>query len=147
MPVVGGASSSYHVDKTPVLLHPGPVAIAEMQQVRYRDMEMISTRLGRLGSKPKGAWLAPTASVLIGSALGAALGAIPLFSSDAQLDKWVMPTYLTTMVALALLAIGFLAASRSVKAERADSVQAIKEDYDKWLADYQQDLGNAATAP
>jgi hypothetical protein len=76
------------------------------------------------------------AITLLSVALGAALAAIPLLSSTSHWDRWVVPTYCTTVCVAFLLSIVCGVAGRSVRRERADSVADIKADLDQLLDAY-----------
>jgi hypothetical protein len=69
------------------LIEPSEEHAAELGSVRRRDLMALSKRLGRVEAPPKGRWWLLAAQLLLGAALGAGIGALPLFSSTTELDS------------------------------------------------------------
>ena len=99
-------------------------------------MQTISDRLGRLcGHKVDLAAVFATAALLVaGGIVGGLIGLFPFLSSSPAHTTKVY--YGITLIVAAVFAILLWLARLAIKKERAESIQAIKEDLDKILTSY-----------
>lgn len=112
------------------LIHPGAQAVGEVTGMRLRDLRHYSKRLGRLQHPPKGRPWEIVALLLGGAAAGGAIGGIPVAGTGVE------PVYWAVVIATALVAGLCWLAGRTARQERAESVSAIKEDFDDFLDAY-----------
>lgn len=120
------------------VLHPKPEDVAELGRIRRRELQSLTDRLGRVEARPRSRVWNGAGAVLVSTSLGALLAGIPLLSSTADWDDWVIPVY-AAAIGVALLVGGLcFRAARSMRDERADSVADIKTDLDRLLAAYEQ---------
>lgn len=125
----GTATGRIPPPETPIL-HPSPHAVAELGQLRQREMDSISERLGRFSKMPWATIWGAVAAILIGAAVGGALAALQMAPDTDRTAYWA--------IVGGVLIAGLLAAAAafSTNSEHTDSIQAIKEDFDKLLAVY-----------
>lgn len=123
----------------PKVLKPSPEAIAELAQVRHQDMLSLSERMGRVQQQPRADRWERVSSNALWAAIAAGVAAIPLFGAREQVEEWVFYLYGAVLAILAITAFGCRWASKDVAAERSDSISAIKQDLDRWIATYQDD--------
>lgn len=114
-----------------------PEDVAELGQLRRRELEVLSDRLGRVGVPEPGSRWSNAGVVSVSVALGGLVAGIPLLNSRSEWDSWVIPVY-AGIVAVLLLVAGLCAlAGRSVHEQHAESVAAIKTDLDRLLSAYE----------
>jgi hypothetical protein len=123
----------------PPLLQPSQAAIAEMARVRHKDMLSLSERLGRVQRESRATPYDKAATGSFWAAIGAVVAAIPLLGSAEDIELWSLLLYGVVIAMFFVVALICRLACRSITAERADSVKAIKGDLDGWIASYQEE--------
>jgi hypothetical protein len=112
------------------VVHPDPNEIAELGQLRRREMVTISNCLGRFPKIPWGSIWAGLAAILIGAAAGGAVAALQMAPHTDKSVYWA--------IVGAVLVVGLLTAlaAYTTNAGRSESTAAIKADLDTLLAAY-----------
>ncbi len=135
MPLYG--PSSYRSE--PRLLKPRQDAIDELSNVRHSEMLSISQRLGRIPTRSKASSFATAANTFASAGLGALLAGILLMQSKERVAAWVAILYWAAVGVTFILSAVCALAARSIDQQRTESISAIKEDFDAFLAAYQRE--------
>lgn len=121
----------------PLLVYARPEEVAELAQLRRRELDVLSERMARVASEGRARPWAGAASAFVSVGLGALIAGVPLLSSTSSWDGWVVPSYAAAVGMSFVLACICWLAARAVRFERADSVAAIKNDLDRLLDAYE----------
>jgi len=115
-------------DSTPII-KPSPHFLAELSKLRRRDLVSISKRLGRISKFPWRQLWAGASLLLFGGAVGGILGLMALQTpTGTQKLKFGLAIGISLGAAILCGAAWF-----STKAQRDDSVKAIKAELDEIL--------------
>jgi hypothetical protein len=112
-------------------------AIAEVGNLRHRELMTIAKRLGRLSVWRWDRWFAGAGLLLAGAAVGGGFALIPFLGASPGPSNESKTLYIALLLAAALLAMVCGGASLAIGSEREDSVTAIKEDLDSLLSAYE----------
>jgi hypothetical protein len=123
-----------NVQGNPVALDPHPEEVAVLTGMRKSRLQSFSDRLGRVGQFPWPTMWAGLGTLLLGGAVGGAFGLIPFLSTDPRPSSFDQLVYIGLVGGTAVLAIVCFLAAATTRAERVESVRAIKEDFDKMLS-------------
>ncbi|HEY7830254.1 MAG TPA: hypothetical protein VIC06_06785 [Solirubrobacteraceae bacterium] len=124
------------LDGRPPQLPASPRSIAELQNVRHRDLMTFSTRLGRLGQRQRDRLFANLSMLFAGGAVGGFFGFYAFTSTKPSPSGHAEALYIALLGAALALALCCGCASRCIREEREESVRAIKEDIDTLLEAY-----------
>ena len=133
---IGGAPGQQTSAQPTMTLARSPESIATVTELRYDELQIVSTRLGRLTGTPKGKGWAPLGWALLGAGLGGVVAAVPTFAGSQSLPMWATALYVAVVLFTLISAATCALAHRTTDEERAESVGAIKEDFDAMLATY-----------
>jgi hypothetical protein len=112
-------------------------AIAEVGNLRHRELITIAKRLGRLSMWRWDRWFAGAGLLLAGAAMGGGFALIPFLGASPSPSNESATLYISLLGTAVLLTIACGVASLAVGSEREDSVAAIKEDLDSLLSAYE----------
>jgi hypothetical protein len=110
-----------------------PAQVAEVRDMRRRELMTISRRLGRLDRRPRGQLYDWAGTLLLGGAVGGGFGLIPFLEQKPNPDTVDRLIYFGLLGVAVLVAYVCFRAARDARAERADTVVAIKEDLDELM--------------
>lgn len=130
-------SRRFRTQEMPPVVSARPEAVAELGQLRRRELEVLSDRLGRVDQPDRATRWTSAGVVWLSVALGALVAGIPLLNSRSNWDGWVIPVYASAIGVSLLIAALCGLAGRSVRRARAESVTAIKTDLDSLLSAYE----------
>jgi hypothetical protein len=139
---------SAHKEVPPPKMPRRAKAIAEVEHLRHSEMQSISDRLARVGDLSwASAWL--TAATLFGGVLvGGGLALIPFLSTNPGPSVEDERLYFIALGMTALLTVVSIVGSLTAHKERAESISAIKADFDKHiLSSFDEPNGGHATPP
>jgi hypothetical protein len=120
----------------PPLLRRSRESTAELQGLRGEELTSISRRLGRLSKSRWDRWFTGAFGLLLGGVLGGCFGLIPFLTANPGPSSKAKVIYFGSLGFILVVALVCGLASLAVKAQRDDSVAAIKEDLDTLLAAY-----------
>jgi hypothetical protein len=124
----------------PQQLHPDAGDIAELHGIRWRELDSICTRLGRMSRRGWDKLFRGLFVLLIGGAGGAAFGLIPFLSTTPPPSTEDKRLYVAALGITLFVGLAMGAASLAIKSERDDSVEGIREDLNMLLAPYREQL-------
>lgn len=108
-------------------------SIAEVEHLRHSEMASISDRLSRIGDFPWArAWIT-LATLACGAFLGGAVALIPFLSATPAPSGEDELIYFAVLVVVAVAAVLSALAAVTSHRERAESVSAIKADFNKHI--------------
>ena len=120
----------------PQVLERSSESTAELSRLRHSELKTISNRLGRMcrHGLDRVRILEGLASLFWGAAIASAAGWLPLRAANPAHQAKV--DYVWVLAALVVFAVVFTVFRAVVKAERTESIKAIKDDLDEILTSY-----------
>jgi hypothetical protein len=105
----------------------------QVEHVRHSEMQSISDRMARVGDFPWARAWVTVATLSLGTLLGGLLALIPFLSASPGPSNEAELGYFVTLGVAAIVAMLSGLAAATVHRERAESISAIKADYDARL--------------
>jgi hypothetical protein len=126
----------------PITLAPDPAATAEVEGMRMRDLDLVSTRLGRVGKWNWANVLGIIAVLLLGADIGGWISAWPYFRTAPAPSHFDKAMYLGLLILVGAIGLTALIGAAVGRKERVESVRDIKIDLDDLLKAWKGQNGN-----
>lgn len=119
--------------KEPLRLRRSAAETEEVENLRHSKMQSISDRLGRLGDFPWARMWVAISTLAGGTFVGGAFALIPFLSANPTPSVEAELIYFAALGVVALVARLSATSAATAHHERAESISAIKADFDKHL--------------